>query len=236
MLEALRTHVLWANKELAKRGLARFTFGNASAIDRGRRLVIIKPSGVAYDVLTADDLVVTELNGRVVSGELRPSSDLPTHLDLYRAFPNIGGIVHTHSHFATVWAQAGKEIPCLGTTHADYFRGPIPITAPLGPDEIAGDYEAATGRAIARQLFGINPLHMPAVLVHGHASFCWGATVRDAVETASVLEAVAAMAYRTTCLNPGIAPISDALRERHFQRKHGPAAYYGQAEPVAQER
>lgn len=233
MLEALRTHVLWANQELARRGLARFTFGNASAIDRARKLVVIKPSGVPYEVLRATDLVVTELDGRVVSGDLNPSSDLATHLDLYRSFPSIGGVVHTHSHFATVWAQAGMEIPCLGTTHADHFRGPIPVTAPLGSDEISGDYEAATGRAIARQLFGLNPLHMPAVLVHGHASFCWGATVRDAVETASLLEAVASMAYRTVCLNPNAVPISDALRERHFLRKHGPTAYYGQQQVEA---
>jgi len=228
MLDDLRQDVLWANQEIARRGLARFTFGNASAIDRARRLVVIKPSGVAYDALRADELVVTELSGRVVEGDLRPSSDLPTHLELYRAFPAIGGVVHTHSHFSTVWAQAGRAIPCLGTTHADYFRGAIPVTEPLGGEDISGDYEAATGRAITRSLVGIDPLHVPAVLVHGHASFCWGASVRRAVETASILEAVAQMAYRTVSLNPDVPPLGEALRERHFMRKHGPDAYYGQ--------
>ncbi|MEP7345530.1 MAG: L-ribulose-5-phosphate 4-epimerase AraD [Gemmatimonadaceae bacterium] len=228
MLDELRQDVLWAHQELARRGLARFTFGNASAIDRARRLVVIKPSGVTYDALDEGTLVITQLDGRVVEGTLRPSSDLPTHLDLYRAFPTIGGVVHTHSHFATVWAQAGRAIPCLGTTHADYFRGAIPVTSPLGDDEIAGDYEAATGRAIARCFSGIDPLQVPAVLVHGHASFCWGVSARSAVETASILEAVAMMAYRTVSLNPDVVPIADALRERHFLRKHGPDAYYGQ--------
>ena len=228
MLDELRQDVLWANQEIARRGLARFTFGNASAIDRARRLVVIKPSGVAYDVLRSGDLVVTELSGRVVEGTLRPSSDLATHLELYRSFPGIGGVVHTHSPFATVWAQSGREIPCLGTTHADYFRGAIPVTAPLGREELEADYEVATGRAISRCFAVIEPLQVPAVLVHGHASFCWGATVRSAVETASILEAVAAMAYRTVSLNPTVAPIADALRERHFLRKHGPTAYYGQ--------
>lgn len=228
MLDDLRQDVLWANQEIARRGLARFTFGNASAIDRARRLVVIKPSGVPYEALHAGELVVTELNGRVVEGELRPSSDLPTHLELYRAFPAIGGVVHTHSHFSTVWAQAGFSIPCLGTTHADYFRGAIPVTQPLGSDDISGDYEAATGRAIARCFAALDPLHVPAVLVHGHASFCWGASVRQAVETASILEAVAQMAYRTVSLNPDVPPLGEALRERHFMRKHGPDAYYGQ--------
>ena len=228
MLDDLRQDVLWANQEIARRGLARFTFGNASAIDRARRLIVIKPSGVAYDALRTGDLVITELNGRVVEGTLRPSSDLATHLELYRSFPGIGGIVHTHSPFATVWAQSGRAIPCLGTTHADYFRGPIPVTAPLGAEELLGDYEAATGRGIARCLAGMDPLQVPAAMVHGHAPFCWGTTVRAAVETASILEAVAAMAYRTVSLNPTVEPIADALRERHFLRKHGPDASYGQ--------
>ncbi len=229
MLDELRHDVLWANQEIARRGLARFTFGNASAIDHARGFVVIKPSGVAYDSLRPGDLVVTELNGRVVEGDLRPSSDLPTHLELYRTFPSIGGVVHTHSHFATAWAQAGRAIPCLGTTHADYFRGSIPVTAPLGEEEVAGDYEAATGRAVSRCFVGSDPLQVPAVLVHGHGSFCWGASVRAAVEAASILEAVALLAYRTVSLNPDVAPIADALRERHFLRKHGPDAYYGQS-------
>ena len=230
MLDDLRRDVLWANQEIASRGLARFTFGNASAIDRARRLVVIKPSGVAYDLLDARDLCVTDLNGEVAEGSLRPSSDLPTHLELYRAFPGIGGVVHTHSHFATVWAQSGRSIPCMGTTHADYFRGAIPVTTALGDAEVAGDYEAATGRAIARCFAVIDPLQVPAVLVHGHASFCWAPSVRAAVETASILEAVASMAYRTLGVNPDVAPISDVLRDRHFLRKHGPGAYYGQPE------
>ena len=224
----LITATLRANIELSRRGLAMFTFGNASAIDREAGRVVIKPSGVPYETMTPDDLVVVDLDGRVVEGTRRPSSDLPTHLVLYRAFPHIGGVVHTHSHFATVWAQAGREIPCLGTTHADYFHGPVPVTAVLPDDEIAGAYEAHTGYAIVRRFATLDAAQMPAVLVTGHASFCWGATVEAAVETASILEEVARMAYHTAALHPGVQPISDALIDRHFRRKHGPDAYYGQ--------
>ena len=227
-LERLRKGVLRANVEIARRGLAQFTFGNASGIDRSRGLVVIKPSGVAYDRLRAETLVVTDLEGKVVKGKLKPSSDLATHLVLYRAFGGIGGIVHTHSHYATVWAQAAREIPCFGTTHADYFDGAVPVTAPLGAGEIARDYEANTGHAIVRRFKGLDPLRMPAVLVAGHASFCWGATVDAALETAAVLEEVARMAHDTLALGGTALGIPDFLRDKHFSRKHGPDAYYGQ--------
>ena len=227
-LATLRAAVLAANVEIGRRGLAPFTFGNASGIDRARGLVVIKPSGVAYESLSAADLVVTDLRGAIVEGSLRPSSDLPTHLVLYHAFEEIGGIVHTHSHFATVWAQSCREIPCLGTTHADYFHGPIPVTSHLTRDEVDGDYEVNTGRAIERRFAGMDALRMPAVLVAGHASFCWGRDVAAAVETASLLEEVARMAYHTVVLNATAEPIPDSLRDKHFFRKHGTAAYYGQ--------
>lgn len=228
MLATLRAEVLRANVELSRRGLALYTFGNASALAREEGLVVIKPSGVPYSTMRPEDLVVTDLDGRVVEGSMRPSSDLPTHLVLYRAFPMLGGIVHTHSHYATVWAQAGREIPCMGTTHADYFHGPVPITQPMADEEIAASYEANTGHAIVRRFRELSPAEMPAALVAGHASFCWGPTVSDAVETASILETVAHMAYDTAALNPGAAPIGPALLDKHFLRKHGANAYYGQ--------
>lgn len=227
-LRQLRRDVLWANVEIARRGLARFTFGNASAIDRDSGLVVIKPSGVPYDALTAANLVVTDLQGKVIEGSLRPSSDLATHLVLYRAFRHIGAIVHTHSHYATVWAQARREIPCLGTTHADYFHGPVPVTSALSNAELDSAYEANTGQAIVRRFATLDPMHVPAVLVAGHASFCWGATAAAAVETATVLEDVARMAHDTIALNPAVQPIEQTLLDTHFHRKHGPKAYYGQ--------
>jgi len=227
-LKALRDEVRAANVALATRGLARFTFGNASAVDRERGLVVIKPSGVPYDALTSDDLVVTNLEGGIVSGTLRPSSDLPTHLELYRAFPAIGGVVHTHSHYATAWAQAEREIPCLGTTHADYFHGAVPVTPRLTDAEVETDYEWNTGRAIARRFDGLDPLRMPAVLVAGHASFCWASTVSKAVEIAAILEDVAHMAFDTLRLNDAAGSVSSTLLNKHFNRKHGPGAYYGQ--------
>ncbi len=229
MLTALRAEVLKANVELSRRELARHTFGNASAIDRREGRVVIKPSGVPYDAMTADDLVVTDLDGKVVEGSLRPSSDLATHLVLYRAFAAIGGVVHTHSHFATAWAQSLHEIPCLGTTHADHFRGAVPITDPLTDAEISGGYEEATGRSIVRRFADIDPTEMPAVLVANHASFVWGESVSAAVETAEILEEVAKMAYHTLTLDPGAEPVSDALLQKHFLRKHGPNRYYGQS-------
>jgi L-ribulose-5-phosphate 4-epimerase len=229
VIAELRAEACRANLELARRGLARFTFGNASAIDREHDLVAIKPSGVAYDSLQPDDLVVVDLDGHVIDGRLRPSSDLPTHLVLYRAFDSIGGVVHTHSHYATVWAQSQREIPCLGTTHADYFHGAIPVTSLLGGPEIESEYEANTGHAIVRRLAGIDPMRMRAVLVAGHASFCWGPSVGDAVDAASILEDVAHMAFDTVVLNAMAEPIPSALLDKHFFRKHGPGAYYGQS-------
>lgn len=225
---ALREAVCLANIELFVQGLARFTFGNASAVDRSRGLIVIKPSGVAYDALTPGKLVVTNLNGVVVEGTLRPSSDLATHAALYRAFPGIGGVVHTHSMFATVFAQARREIPCLGTTHADCFHGSVPVTRPLTAREIAGDYELNTGLAIVRRFRKLDPGAMPAVLVAGHASFCWGPTMAAAVDNALYLEEVATMAYHTLVLAPRTPPIAAALLDRHFRRKHGAKAYYGQ--------
>jgi L-ribulose-5-phosphate 4-epimerase len=228
MLDSLRAEVLKANIELSKRGLAKATFGNASAIDRASGHVVIKPSGVPYDTMTAADMVITDLNGKVIEGSLKPSSDLATHIELYRAFKGIGGIVHTHSHFATAWAQSLHEIPCLGTTHADHFRGAVPLTDSLSEDEIATDYEKNTGLAIVRAFADIDPMEMPAVLVASHASFVWGATVSVAVETADILEEVAKMAYHALTLDPGGEQISDALLDRHFLRKHGAKATYGQ--------
>ena len=228
MSEGLRDEVLRANLELSRRGLAKHTFGNASAIDRATGRVVIKPSGVPYDTLTARDLVVTDLDGRTIEGSLRPSSDLATHLVLYRAFPGIGGVVHTHSHYATVFAQAQREIPCLGTTHADHFLGAIPVTEALTDRAIAGDYEGSTGDAIVRRMAGMDPAEVPAVLVAQHASFVWGVTVSAAVETADILEEIARMAYHTLVLDPGAAQVSAALLDKHFLRKHGARAYYGQ--------
>jgi L-ribulose-5-phosphate 4-epimerase len=228
MLPALRESVLDANTALFRSGLATFTFGNASAIDRDSGQVVIKPSGVAYDALRPDDLVIVDLEGRAVEGTLRPSSDLATHLALYRAFPTIGGVVHTHSHYATVFAQAGREIPCLGTTHADYFRGPIAVTDPLEGDVIRGAYEAGTGDAIVRRVGSRDPMEVPAVLVDSHAPFCWGSSVGKAVETAMLLEEVARLAYHTLTLAPKTEGIETVLLDKHFQRKHGAEAYYGQ--------
>jgi L-ribulose-5-phosphate 4-epimerase len=231
MLEALREEVLAANLELVRRGLVLYTFGNASGISREHGLVIIKPSGVSYDAMQPADLVVTDLQGNVVEGGLRPSSDLPTHLALYQTFAGIGGVVHTHSTYATIWAQARREIPCFGTTHADTFRGPIPVTEMLSPAEIENDYEWNTGQSIVRRFRGLDPLAMPAVLVAGHAPFCWAPNVAAAAQLAVILEEVARMALETLEVNPGAAPLPDVLRDKHFLRKHGPGAYYGQRKP-----
>jgi L-ribulose-5-phosphate 4-epimerase len=228
MLDKLRREVLEANLELVRRGLVLYTFGNASGISREEGLVVIKPSGVPYDVMTPEHLVVTDLDGGIVEGTLRPSSDLPTHLALYRAFPSIGGVAHTHSTHATSWAQACREIPCLGTTHADYFHGPIPVTTPMQSSEIESEYEWNTGQAIVRCCGSHDPLSMPAILVAGHGPFCWGRTAAEAAHNAVILEEVARMAYTAMTLNPEIQPISNHLRDRHFLRKHGPKAYYGQ--------
>ena len=228
MLESLRTEVYEANLELVRRGLVIYTFGNASGVSREQGLIVIKPSGVAYDRMTSADMVITDLEGRIVEGKLLPSSDLDTHAALYRAFPAIGGVVHTHSRHATAWAQAGREIPCFGTTHADYFCGSVPVTAPLTSTEIESEYEANTGLAIIRLMEGRDPLGCPAALVAGHAPFCWGRSVSDAAHNAVIVEELAAMAWQTLTINPAAEPISEALRDKHYYRKHGPGATYGQ--------
>jgi L-ribulose-5-phosphate 4-epimerase len=228
MLKRLRQDVLEANLELARRGLVLYTFGNASGIDRAQELVVIKPSGVPYEKMKPQDLVVTNLDGKTVEGTLKPSSDLLTHLILYRAFPRIGGIAHTHSRAATAWAQAEREIPCFGTTHADYFYGAVPVTKRLSPAQIRSDYEANTGRAIVRRFAKLDPLEFPGVLVAGHAPFCWGKTPADAAHHAVVLEEIAALAFHTIAANPRCHSISKHLHDKHFLRKHGKTAYYGQ--------
>lgn len=227
-LDSLLEAVLEANRQLPAYGLAPLTWGNASAIDRERGLVAIKPSGVGYEQMTTDDLVVLNLDGEVVSGERRPSTDTPTHLVLYRAFDQIGGVVHTHSRWATAWAQAQREIPLLGTTHADLCAFPVPLTRDLTEEEIAADYEGATGTVLVETISDRGPDQLPCALVRGHAPFCWGGDVAAAVTVAVTLEEVARMALLTTLLDPEAGPLTDAVRDKHFQRKHGPDAYYGQ--------
>ena len=228
-LQKLREQVLEANLELVRRGLVLYTFGNASGISRQDGLVAIKPSGVPYDGLRPEHMVVTKLTGEIVEGNLRPSSDLATHLEIYKQFPHVGGIVHTHSEFATAWAQAGRPIPCFGTTHADYFHGEVPVTSPLTAEEIASDYEKNTGLVICRRFRELNPEAVPAVLVASHGPFCWGRDANAAAHNAVVLESLARTAYYTTTLNANSLPIAAELHDKHFLRKHGSAAYYGQA-------
>jgi L-ribulose-5-phosphate 4-epimerase len=229
LLQELREEVLEANLELVHRGLVLYTFGNVSGIDRGRGLVAIKPSGVAYKELTAEKMVVTDLTGKIVDGALRPSSDLDTHLELYKHFATIGGVAHTHSEFATAWAQAETEIPCLGTTHADYFHGPVPVTRRLSETAIAGEYERETGAAICRRFTELDPNSIPAVLVVGHGPFCWGANAAEAAHNAAMLEYVARMARHTLSVNGETRALPKVLHDRHFLRKHGSHATYGQA-------
>ncbi len=229
--QELREQVAEANRALSAAGLVELSFGNASGADRERGVLVIKPSGVPCDRIRPEDAVVVSLSdGSVVEGSMRPSSDTPTHLALYRRFPSIGGVVHTHSPFASSFAQAGRAIPSLGTTHADHFGGPVPVTRPLTEAEIAGEYERETGEVIAETLEGLGmaPLDMPATLVASHGPFTWGADPAEAVTNAIVLELVAAMAWRTLALSPGVESIGEALSTRHFGRKHGPDAYYGQ--------
>ncbi len=228
LLKRLREEVLDANLELVRSGVVVFTFGNVSGISREEGLVAIKPSGVPYDELTAEEIVVTDLDGRVVETNLRPSSDLPTHIELYKAFPTIGGVAHTHSEYGTAWAQAQVPIPCFGTTHADYFHGPVPVTPNLSAEEIAGEYEKATGEVIVRTFRDLDPAAIPAVLVAGHAPFAWGADAAQAVHNAVIVEYIARMATHTLAVNPEAQPLARALHDKHFFRKHGAGAYYGQ--------
>lgn len=228
MLEQLKQQVYEANMELPRRGLITYTWGNVSGIDRQSGLFVIKPSGVEYDVLTPDDMVVMDLDGNRVEGKYRPSSDTPTHLVLYRTFPEIGGIVHTHSPYATSWAQAKRPLPCYGTTHADYFYGEIPCARNLTPEEIESGYEENTGVVIVETFRGKNPVHLPGVLCANHGPFTWGKDAAQAVYNAVVLEEIAKMALFTELLNPNAAPAPQAMQDKHFLRKHGPNAYYGQ--------
>ena len=228
MIAELKEAVWKANLDLARSGLVLLTFGNVSGLDRRRGIVAIKPSGVPYEELKPEDMVLVDLEGHVVEGSLNPSSDTPTHIELYKAFPEIGGIAHTHSAYATMFAQAGREIPCFGTTHADLAHGPVPVTRPLTEPEVLGDYEVNTGKVIVERFAGLSPLVIPAVLVAGHGPFAWGKTPAEAVHVNVILEHVAKTAYGTLALDPKRSPLDDCVLDKHFQRKHGPHAYYGQ--------
>ena len=228
MLEALKQQVYEANMELPKRGLITYTWGNVSGIDRESGLFVIKPSGVDYDKLSPEDMVVMDLNGNRVEGTMNPSSDTPTHVELYKAFPEIGGIVHTHSPHATAWAQAGRGLPCYGTTHADYFYGEIPCARNLTAEEIEEGYEKNTGLVIVETFQGKNPMYVPAVLCKNHGPFTWGKNAAEAVHNAVVLEEVAKMAARTEMINPKVQEAPQELKDKHYYRKHGANAYYGQ--------
>ena len=230
MLEELKQQVCEANLLLPKYGLVTFTWGNVSGIDRESGLFVIKPSGVEYDGMKPEDMVVVDLEGNVVEGRCKPSSDTETHRALYLNFPNIGGVVHTHSTFAVGWAQAGRDIPALGTTHGDYFYGAIPCTRRMTPEEIAGEYELETGNVIVEEFRqrGLSPDQVPGVLVHSHGPFAWGSDAENAVHNAVVMEEVAKMAFLSTMINPDVPPMQQELLDRHYLRKHGPGAYYGQ--------
>ena len=230
MLEKLKEEVYKANIELPAKGLVLFTWGNVSAIDREKNLVVIKPSGVEYDKLKPEDMVVVNLDGKVVEGNLNPSSDTPTHIELYKKFPETGGIVHTHSTNATIWAQSGRDIPAYGTTHGDYFYGAIPCTRKMTPEEIAGEYEKETGTVIIETFKkrNINPKFVPAVIVHSHGPFTWGKDAAEAVHNSIVLEELAKMAMFTEQVNKDVKPMQQELLDKHFLRKHGENAYYGQ--------
>lgn len=228
MLEQLKKEVLEANLKLVKYGLVTFTWGNVSGIDREKGFVVIKPSGVEYDGMTAEDMVVIDLDGNVVEGKWKPSSDTPTHLVLYKAFPSIGGVVHTHSRKATSWAQAGRGIPAYGTTHGDYFYGEIPCTRKMTPKEIAGEYEKETGNVIVETFKDKSYADIPAVLVNSHGPFAWGTNPDNAVHNAVVLEELAFMAYNTEAINPEVKTMQQELLDKHYLRKHGKNAYYGQ--------
>ena len=227
-MQQLKQQVFEANMDLPRYGLVTFTWGNVSAIDRQRGLVVIKPSGIAYESMTVDDMSVVDLQGHVVEGRWRPSSDTATHLALYRRYPDLGGVVHTHSTHATAWAHAGLAIPALGTTHADYFFGDIPCTRALSAQEVDEAYELNTGQVIIETLGEANPLHTPGIVVYQHGPFAWGKDAHEAVHNAVVMEEVARMAWIARGINPQLQPIDSWLMNKHFQRKHGPNAYYGQ--------
>lgn len=227
-MQPLKKQVFEANMDLPRYGLVTFTWGNVSAVDRARGRVVIKPSGVAYDAMTVDDMVVVDLDGNVIEGRWNPSSDTATHLALYRRFPSLGGIVHTHSTHATAWAQAGMAIPALGTTHADYFFGDIPCTRALTEAEVSGEYERNTGKVIIETLGERDPLHTPGIVVYQHGPFSWGNDAHDAVHNAVVMEEVAKMAWISRGINPQLQPIDSYLMNKHYLHKHGPDAYYGQ--------
>lgn len=227
-LQSLREEVLEANLELVRKGLVLYTFGNVSGISRDNGLVVIKPSGVPYGEMRPEHLVVTDLEGAVVEGTLRPSSDLPTHLILYQSFPEIGGVAHSHSDFATAWAQARQPIPCFGTTHADYFHGAVPVTEPMNDDAIAGEYEANTGHAIVSALKHAEGSVVPGILVANHGPFAWGKSATEAAHNAAILETIARVAHYTLAINPTAKPIGKSLHDKHYLRKHGQNAYYGQ--------
>jgi L-ribulose-5-phosphate 4-epimerase len=228
MIEELKKDVFHANIELAASGLVILTWGNVSGISRGDGLVVIKPSGINYDAMTVSDMVVVDLNGTVVEGNRLPSSDTPTHLELYKAFPGVGGIAHTHSSYATMFAQACRGIPCLGTTHADLFDGAIPVTRMLTEGEVSDDYERNTGKVIMEQYQQIDPMRIPGVLVAGHAPFTWGVSAADAVKNSLILEKIAGLAFGTLQIDPHVHGLPEYIQAKHYQRKHGTNAYYGQ--------
>lgn len=228
MLEKLKEQVYEANMELQRKGLVIYTWGNVSGIDREKGLVVIKPSGVEYDTMKSEDMVVLDLQGNIVEGKYNPSTDTPTHLVLYNTYPNIGGVVHTHSEWATTFAQAGMDIPAFGTTHADYFYGDIPCTRDLTDEEISGEYEKETGNVIVETIGEKDPLEVPGIVVKNHAPFTWGKNPDSAVYNAVVLEKVAQMAYNTITLNPRVSRVKQHLLDKHYLRKHGANAYYGQ--------
>jgi len=228
MLEDLRNWVWKANIELDRAGLVKLTWGNVSGIDRDKGLIVIKPSGIPYADLLPEQLVVLDLDGKIVEGKLNPSSDTPTHIRLYKAFPNIGGITHSHSIYTVMFAQACREIPCLGTTHADYFNGPVPLARALTPEETAEDYEGNTGKVIIERFSGLNPMEFPGVLVAHHGPFTWGKNAMDSVKNNIILETIAQMAFGTLSINPSASQIPSHILEKHYQRKHGPNATYGQ--------
>ena len=228
MFDRLKAEVFKANMDLAHYGLVTLTWGNVSGIDRDAGCVAIKPSGVEYETMTADDMAVVDMDGKLIHGRLHPSSDAPTHLYLYKAFPAIGGIVHTHSVYATMFAQACREIPCLGTTHADHFDGPVPVTRFLTEEEVERGYERETGAVIVERFAQLDPAGIPSVLVAGHAPFAWGRDAAEAVKNSLILERIAQMAVGTLQLNPDISALPGHIRQKHYRRKHGPDAYYGQ--------